>query len=112
MFHNLVSIVLDTHSSLVFGSAWFGWIYETDRFVGFVGSSWGGGPGCALVLSRGLVSCEASWSPRPGLTFAADPQIRTNWVNPSLQPTQEKLPANFFRQKLALDFFGRYDALG
>ena len=52
MFHHLVSVVLDTHSSLVFGSAWFGWIYETDRFVGFVGSSWGGGPGCALVLSR------------------------------------------------------------
>ena len=56
MFHNLVRVVLDTHSSLVFGLAWFGWIYETDRFVGFVGSSWGG------HLARLCFGVKRGWS--------------------------------------------------
>ena len=48
----LVAVELNTRQGLF----WFGlvgkallWIYETDRFVGFVGSSWGGH--WALVLS-------------------------------------------------------------
>ena len=54
MFHNLVRVVLDTHSSLVFGLAW---IYETDRFVGFVGSSWGSGH-----LARLCFGVKRGWS--------------------------------------------------
>ena len=64
--------------------------------------------GCALVLSAAVVLVSlASWRRRRGLTFAADPQIRANWVNPSLrQPTQEKLATIIFRQKLPLSCFG------
>ena len=49
----LISVGLNTRQ----GVLWFGlvgrallWIYETDRFVGFVGSSWALAA-CALVLS-------------------------------------------------------------
>ena len=90
------------------------WMYVADWFAVFMDLLVLVGLGrVCFGVKRGeeegglLVSGEASWSPRPGLTFAADPQIRANWVNPSLrQPTQEKLATIIFRQKLPLSCFG------
>ena len=64
--------------------------------------------GCALVLSAAVVLVSlASWRRRRGLTFAADPQIRTtgSTLHSAAQP-KKNYPPSFFCQKLASDIFG------
>ena len=63
--------------------------------------------GCALVLSAAVVLVSlASWRRRRGLTFAADPQIRTtgSTLHSAAQP-KKNCPPSFFCQKLASDIF-------
>ena len=66
--------------------------------------------GCALVLSAAVVLVSlASWRRRRGLTFAADPQIRTtgSTLHSAAQPRKNG-PPSFFCQKLASDIFVSY----
>ena len=66
--------------------------------------------GCALVLSAAVVLVSlASWRRRRGLTFAADPQIRTtgSTLHSAAQP-RKNCPPSFFLPKISVGCFWSY----